>query len=206
MKPPKLLICGHGSIDDPDSSIVYDAALEFVEEHLSHIKGLICIMRLGPTDQMLNALLSKAKIVLQLSTREGFEVKVSEALHKGKPVIGTLAGGIPLQIQHGKNGFLVEVGDTNAVAEHLFKLWTDKELYDRMSTYAAASVSDEVSTVGNMLPWLYLACKLSEGENIRPNKCWIDDMARESANELSCPPESRIKRVLQATVANYLTK
>jgi glycosyltransferase involved in cell wall biosynthesis len=176
--------------------MVYDIALEYVEQRLAHIKSLICIMRIGPTDQMLNALLSKAKIALQLSTREGFEIKVSEALHKGKPVIATLAGGIPLQVQHGQNGFLVDIGDTHAVARHLFDLWTDVELYDRMSAYASMSVSDEVSTVGNALSWLYLGAKMSEGKSIRPNERWINDMAREEANEPYDPQENRLKRAV----------
>ncbi|OBT54135.1 hypothetical protein VE04_06761 [Pseudogymnoascus sp. 24MN13] len=145
LQPPKLLICGHGSVDDPDGTIVYDTALGYVDLHLKHLKHLICIVRISPSDQMLNALLSKAKIALQLSTWEGFEVKVLEALHKGIPVIATLSN----------------VGDTDAVAEHLFQLWTDQELYDSMSAYASTSVSDEVSTVGNLLSWLYLASKLS---------------------------------------------
>lgn len=196
-----MLVCGHGSVDDPDGSIVYEAALGFVEQHLEHIRSLICIMRIGPSDQMLNALLSKAKIVLQLSTREGFEIKVSEALHKGKPVIATLAGGIPLQIQHRKNGFLVDVGDTEAVAKHLFELWTDPELYARISRYAANSVSDEVSTVGNTLSWLYLASKLSKGVSVRPNGCWINDMAREEANEPYLPEENKLKRLLTTNEA-----
>jgi glycosyltransferase involved in cell wall biosynthesis len=54
--------------------------------------------------------ISNAKVALQLSTREGFEVKVSEALHKGIPVVTTKAGGIPLQVEHGKNGYLVDPG------------------------------------------------------------------------------------------------
>lgn len=200
-QPPKLLICGHGSVDDPDGAIVYDTALGYVDQHLKHLKHLICIMRIGPSDQMLNALLSKAKIALQLSTREGFEVKVSEALHRGKPVIATRAGGIPLQIQHGKNGFLVDVGDTDAVAEHLFQLWTDQELYDRMSAYASTNVSDEVSTVGNLLSWLYLASELSKGKKIQPSERWINDMAREEANEPYGPLESRLKRALHRSAA-----
>lgn len=145
---------------------------------------------------MLNALLSKAKIALQLSTREGFKAKVSEALHMGKPVIATLAGGILLQVQYGKNGFLVDIGDTKAVANHLFELWMDQELYNRMSRYAENSVSDEVNTVGNMLSWLYLASKLSKGVSIRPNRRWINDIAREEADEPYAPGENRLKRVL----------
>jgi glycosyltransferase involved in cell wall biosynthesis len=181
--------------------MVYDTALAYVDQHLKHLKDFVCIMRIGPSDQMLNALLSKAKIALQLSTREGFEVKVSEALHKGRPVIATLAGGIPPQIQHGKNGFLTDVGDTDAVAEHLFNLWTDQKLYDRMSTFASTNVSDELSTVGNLLSWLYLASELSKGRKIQPNERWINDMARKEANEPYQPLESRLKRTLYTSAA-----
>ncbi|KAL5364376.1 hypothetical protein BJX96DRAFT_187729 [Aspergillus floccosus] len=198
LKPPKLLICGHGSVDDPDGSIVYDATLDFIERYLQHIRSLICVMRIGPSDQMLHSLLSRAKIALQLSTREGFEVKVSEALHMGKPVIATHAGGIPLQIQHGKSGFLVKPGDTDAASEHLFALYTEGEMYDRMSKSAAESVSDEVSTVGNTLSWLYLASKLSQGEHIQPDGRWINDMAREDADEPYGPKENRLRRTLAA--------
>ena len=42
--------------------------------------------------------MANAKIVLQLSSREGFEVKVSEALHAGRPVVTTCSGGIALQV------------------------------------------------------------------------------------------------------------
>ncbi|EFR00780.1 hypothetical protein MGYG_03784 [Nannizzia gypsea CBS 118893] len=193
---PKLLICGHGSVDDPDGAPVYDAVIEYVSKQLPHLKSKICIMHIPPSDQILNAVLSKARIALQLSTREGFEVKVSEALHKGKPVIATKAGGIPLQVQHGKNGYLVEVSDTDAVAKHLYDLWTDSDLYDRMSSYAQGSVSDEVSTVGNILSWLYLASSMSRGDKCKPHGRWVNDMAREAAGEPYVPGENRLKRAV----------
>jgi len=56
-----------------------------------------------------------------------------------------------LQVQDGKNGFLVEVGDWKGVAERLLELWMDEDLYKKMSKYAKDSVSDEVGTVGNAL-------------------------------------------------------
>ncbi|MFQ5642052.1 MAG: glycosyltransferase [bacterium] len=46
-------------------------------------------------------------LVIQKSTREGFGLVVTEALWKGKPVIGGKVGGIPLQIIDGKTGYLV---------------------------------------------------------------------------------------------------
>jgi len=101
--------------------------------------------------------LPRGKIALQLSTREGFEVKVSEALHAGKPVIASRTGGIPLQIQHDKSGYLCEVGDNDQVATHLYDLHTDEKLYDAVSNFARKNASDEVSRVAlsgsHVLPW-----------------------------------------------------
>ena len=176
--PPKLVICGHGSIDDPEEAKVHDAAVAHVENDIPYLRDSICIMRVRPSDQVLNTLMTKAKIALQLSIREGFEVKVSEALKKGKPVIATKAGGIPLQIDHGKNGFLVDVGDTDAVADHLFALWLDPSMYDRMSEYARTHVSDEVSSAGNDVSWFFLASEMSKGKTVKANGRWIDDLGR----------------------------
>jgi hypothetical protein len=106
---------------------------------------------------------------------------VSEALHKGIPVVATRTGGIPLQIKDGKSGFLVEVGDHEAVAKHLYDLISDKELYSRMSNFAAHNVSDEVGTVGNALTWLFLADTLTRGEVVKPAGRWLNDLAREKS-------------------------
>lgn len=195
LTPPKLLICGHGSVDDPDGALIYDEAINYLETKIPHLRHRICLRRMRPLDQALNALLSKARIALQLSTREGFEVKVSEAIHKGKPVIATRAGGIPLQIEHNKSGFLVDVGDTDAVAQHLFELWTDDGLYRRMSEYALTHVFDEVSTVGNSLNWLYLASTLSKGKSVQPQGRWINDLAFE---ELGIPVRDQPRRLMRA--------
>lgn len=151
-------------------------------------------MRLDPNDQLLNTLITNAHIVLQLSTREGFEVKVSEGLHKGRPVIATNVGGIPLQVQDKKNGFLVETGDWKAVASHMMELWTDEDLYEKMCKYAAGSVSDEVGTVGNALGWFYLAAVWTRGQGLKPKERWVNDLAREEAGIPYEEGESRLPR------------
>lgn len=48
-----------------------------------------------------------SSVILQKSTREGFGLTVSEAMWKGKPVIGGRAGGIIEQIVDGETGFLI---------------------------------------------------------------------------------------------------
>ena len=193
---PQLVIAGHGSVDDPDGSRIFDHTLHLLDTQYKDIAEDVVLQRVGPTDQILNALMSHAKVALQLSTREGFEVKVSEALHKGKPIIATRAGGIPLQVQDKLSGFLVDVGNHDAVAKHLFDLLSDDGLYDRMSKYAAANVSDEVSTVGNALSWLYLADALTKGEKVRPAGHWLNDVARENAGVPYRENEIRLSRAI----------
>lgn len=98
-----------------------------------------------------------------------------------------------------KNGYIVEVGDCEAVAKHLHEMWTDEELYKRLSDFAAHHVSDEVSTVGNALSWLYLSSVLSDDKkkkDVKPNLRWINDMAREEAGEPYSDEEPRVWRHL----------
>lgn len=78
----QLVICGHGSIDDPDATLIYDQTMSLIQENYPELADDIIVVRLGPSDQILNTIMSLCTVALQLSTREGFEVKVSEALHK----------------------------------------------------------------------------------------------------------------------------
>ena len=85
------------------------------------------------------------------------------------------------------------------MAEYLYDLWTDEGLYARMSQRAVAGVSDEVGTVGNALAWAYLAAKLSRGEGEQGEKLevharWINDLAREEAQQPYQPGENRLPR------------
>jgi hypothetical protein len=173
------------SVDDPDGSIIFKDILASLDNDYSDLKDSVVVMRVGPSDQMLNTLLSCAHVALQLSTREGFEVKVSEALHKGIPVIARSAGGLPLQIQHDKSGFLIQGEDRDAevqgVAEHLQTLFANEKKYVKMSRYAAGHVSDEVGTVGNAICWMYLMDRLTGDEALKPQCQWVWDLAREHA-------------------------
>lgn len=195
---PQLVIAGNSSVDDPEGAKIYDETVAKLQTTYPHLVPHVSIMRLNSNDQLLNSLLSAAHVVLQLSTREGFEVKVSEAIHKGIPVIATRAGGIPLQVQHQKNGFLVEPGDCKAVAEHLYELWTDDALYNKMSMFAKESVSDEVGTVGNALAWLYLADTLGRGEQLTVDSGdkWVNDLARNASGTPYRPGENRLSRCI----------
>jgi trehalose synthase len=63
----------------------------------------------------INALQRAANIVLQKSLREGFGLTVTEAMWKGKPVIGGDVGGIKLQVINHHTGFLVNTPEGAAL-------------------------------------------------------------------------------------------
>ncbi|CAG8521583.1 3562_t:CDS:10 [Diversispora eburnea] len=159
---PSLIICGAGSVDDPDGTPIYEQINTILQTpEYADISDDVSTVRLPPCDQIFNTMLRCSHVALQLSTREGFEVKVTEALGKGIPVVAFKAGGIPLQIEHGETGFLVEIGDVDKVAEYLFTLFTDKQLYERMSLAAKSKLNEQYFTVFQTLNWLYLINQFS---------------------------------------------
>lgn len=166
---PQLVIVGNGSIDDPDGVPIYNLVMDLLESEYKEMYGDVKVARLPHIDQLLNTLMRGSTVALQLSHREGFEVKVTEALMVGKPLISYRAGGIPLQMKDGVSGFVVEkVGDTEQVAKHLSDLLTDVVLYDRMSTAARKLARRDVLTMAGAINWLFLSNYLLE-ENSLPS-------------------------------------
>lgn len=159
---PQLVICGHGSIDDPDGTIIYEQTYgTMATEPFSQISGDIIVARIPPSDQLLNTILRGAYVALQLSHREGFEVKVTEALAKGVPVIAYQAGGIPLQIIEGVTGNLVPIGDVQGVADKLFTLFEQPELHQLLAEGAVKHLTEEYFTVWNAIAWLFMCNELT---------------------------------------------
>ena len=74
------------------------------------------------------------------SANEGTPVSAIEALATGRPVVATRVGGVPDVVREGEDGFLVEVGDVDGLAERLARLAADPELRARMGGEARARV------------------------------------------------------------------
>lgn len=53
---------------------------------------------------------------------EGTSQAIFEAMTQGKPIVSTKTGGIPYQIEDGREGYLNQFGDLNALAESLSRL------------------------------------------------------------------------------------
>lgn len=101
--PFQLVLAGGGASDDPEGERVHREVMEAAEGDPD-----IHVLLLPPdAHRTINALQRLADIVLQKSTREGFGLTVTEAMWKGKPVVGGDTGGIRLQVINHHTGFLV---------------------------------------------------------------------------------------------------
>jgi trehalose synthase len=99
----QLVLAGGGATDDPEGeAVLTDVRMSAADDPAVHILDLP-----PDADRTINALQRGADIILQKSLREGFGLTVTEAMWKGKPVIGGDAGGIRLQVIDHHTGFLV---------------------------------------------------------------------------------------------------
>ena len=87
-----------------------------------------------------------ARVALVLSESESFSLTCQEASACGIPVIATRCGGPEEIVEDGVTGFLVEVGDVEAVAERMARLLAESQLAREMGKRGAALVAQRFST------------------------------------------------------------
>jgi len=125
-----LVLVGNVASDDPEGEEVYRSLLDHRDERI--------IILSREDTALVNALQSRAAVVLQKSLREGFGLTVSEAMWKGTPVIGGNVGGIPKQIEDGVNGFLVS--SVEEAAQRIVELVGDPDRCEEMGHKARETV------------------------------------------------------------------
>jgi trehalose synthase len=126
----QLALVGSMALDDPEGWDVY-REIERAVEHDPEIHVFTNLTGVGNIE--VNAFQRLADVVIQKSIREGFGLVVSEALWKGTPVVAGRAGGIPLQLQDGVGGYLVDTVDECArrVGELVLDASRRRELGER---------------------------------------------------------------------------
>jgi trehalose synthase len=101
--PCKLILAGGEATDDPEGPRIFAEVMDAANGDRD-----IHILLLPPdAHHEINALQRAADIIIQKSTKEGFGLTVTEAMWKGKPVVGSAVGGIVLQVRDYNTGFLV---------------------------------------------------------------------------------------------------
>jgi trehalose synthase len=101
----QLALVGSMASDDPEGWDFFNSTIEHAGGD-PDIHILNNFNNVGAIE--VNAFQSHSDVLIQKSTREGFGLTVSEALWKGRPFIGGAVGGIPLQVEDGVSGYLVE--------------------------------------------------------------------------------------------------
>lgn len=112
--PAKLLLVGDG----PEKQRVMDLV------KLSPYKQ--DVLFLGKQENVAE-LFGISDLKLLMSEKESFGLVLLEAMACGVPGIGTNIGGIPEVIDHGENGYLVELGDVEQAAHYAIDLLQDEE-------------------------------------------------------------------------------
>ena len=101
-------------------------------------------------------LLARSRVLVLPSYTEGFPVVLLEALQSGTPIVATEVGGIPDIVRHGWNGYLVEPGAPDVLADSLEKLLTDDGLWESMHANCLGEAPQyDVDRVADRLSRLY---------------------------------------------------
>lgn len=157
----QLALVGSGASDDPESAEV----LKEVQERAMDDPNIhVIFIPQNPNLSIeTNALQRGATIILQKSIREGFALTVSEALWKGKPVIASAVGGIPLQIKHNITGVLVHSVEGTAIA--IKRLLNNPELAKNLGENGKRFVKQNFLITRHLKDYLMLFLILLTGKS-----------------------------------------
>lgn len=118
--------------------LVGDGPLRGAVEAARHELGLDDRLHLTGYRTDADALLARADVVTLSSKEEGMGSVLLDALHLGKPIAATAAGGIPEVVEEGASGLLAPVGNADALGDRIADLLTDRALAQRLAAGAAA--------------------------------------------------------------------
>ena len=99
----RLVLAGGGGMDPAKG----DPGLAEADEAVTRDPDIHRLMLPPEAALEINALQRAAAIVLHMPLQEDFGLAVAEAMWKGKPVIGSFAGGIPAQVISEVTGYVV---------------------------------------------------------------------------------------------------
>ena len=151
----QLALVGSMATDDPEGWDFFHRTFRHADGD-PDIKILNNLNNVGAIE--VNAFQSQADICMQKSIREGFGLTVSEALWKGRPTIGGDVGGIPLQIDDGVSGYLVD--SSGAAAVRSIEILEDPELAKRLGRAGKEHAREHFLTPRLLRDWLDLFTEL----------------------------------------------
>ncbi len=139
--PAKLLLIGEG----PERIMVQQVVKELgLKED---------VIFLGQVD-FIDDLLKCADIFLLPSEQESFGLAALEAMNCWVPVVGTVTGGIPEVVVHGKNGYLYPVGEIAQMADACIGILSDSKKHAAFRENARTSAAKNFGIEVIMPQWM----------------------------------------------------
>lgn len=135
---PQLILVGNSASDDPEGTQMYRDILKEIDGD----KDIYPLLNIENNDENIGALMKLARLLIHISTKEGFGLVVTEALWQGTPVIGSNVGGIKLQVVSSKTGFLVEPYDVERIVGFTKHLLLHKEDREKLGIQAIEHVRE----------------------------------------------------------------
>ncbi|HEX6455314.1 MAG TPA: glycosyltransferase [Solirubrobacterales bacterium] len=151
----QLAMVGSMATDDPEGMEYFQKTFEYAGGD-DDIKILSNLNNVGAIE--VNAFQSQSDICLQKSIREGFGLTVTEALWKGRPTVAGNVGGIPLQIEDGLSGYLVD--SPEQCAERCIEILGDPELGKNLGRQGKEHARRRFLTPRLLRDWLDLFADL----------------------------------------------
>ena len=102
-------------------------------------------IKLSLTTEELATLYRRADVFALSSDEEGLGIAALEAMASGLPVVSTRCGGPETSVVEGETGFLVPIGDRDAMAKRIATLVADRNLRTRMGRAARERVTENFS-------------------------------------------------------------
>ena len=169
-----LVVAGPSSesvADDPEGAEVLRQCVEVREGLAPAVRSRVHLACLPMHDAeenalMVNALQSRADIVVQKSVAEGFGLTVAEAMWKARPVVASRVGGIQDQIDHGRTGLLIDdPSDLAAFGEAVLALLGQPERATAMGLAAREAVREQFLAPRHLRQYADLLADLVESQS-----------------------------------------
>ena len=152
-----LVLAGGEASDDPEGSAVLQEVLEAAKGQ----ENVHVLLLPGDAPRTINAIQRASTLVVQKSIQEGFGLTVTEAMWKGKPVIGGNVGGIRLQVHNYHTGFLVNTPEGAAL--RIRELLRRPEHIKRMGQTANCFVRENFLLTRHLREYMTLMLGLKRG-------------------------------------------
>ena len=122
----------------PNQQNYYDSLCDLASE-----LGVTNIEFVGGHEDV-RPLLKRFDIYVCSSNAESSPISVWEAMAMELPIVSTDVGDVPLYVKEGKTGYIVPVGDHEALAGFVCKLSADEALRERLGKSGRVKVSEEL--------------------------------------------------------------